>query len=223
MRVFLSLILAFFLWCPVFGETQTPFLAIYSSRDLVECWQNSVHKPDLLFKTKNFSELDTFLTQVKQQASGRKIILDICVHGDSRSGFLCIKANKKEWSFASMGFLLNHIESFLGTENFDLILDSCYAGSVYKRSLHYLPITQIGTFLRIEDYKGERPKYPVWGVANHMSLVGLALEEYIHSHHRFTQDIRDNTKTPVSKAIDQYLMNKEKENLVLFYFLDHRI
>lgn len=112
-----------------------------------------------------WSDLDKHLQKIKELAGDRTILLEMQVHGDD---YLVIDESKifpKVGTIylarnASMGYLVNHIEKYLDSNKLVVIMDTCFAPSVYKNTIRNNKY-EFGSF--IEDCY-HVPRFPIYGI-----------------------------------------------------------
>lgn len=222
MRVLLAVIIALFITfqglLPVCAEA--PFLAIYTSYDFVIGWKKYFTKRhiDLLYPSGNFNEFDKFLKVVRQEAGTRAIIIDLSVHGSDTSGLLCTTTNGRKWGYCNLGYIVNRIRANLHEEKVTLVLEACYAPTVFMKGLRTF-ISFHGKDAVTEVYEGDLP-FPIYGLAvSEPSYCRLALEDYLHKKHQVVIDLRK-YDDPYELIPHQDLLDQNKLLLLLDQYED---
>lgn len=164
--------------------TKEPFFAVYVSPDLTDYWKGK--KVDYYQEAGNWEDFRFFIYQVNERAGGRPVVIDIDVHGD-KEGFLYI--NSDNFYAASEGYLLNQLDR---VDNLEIVLqESCYAGTVFKRSLHpKMTVEYSGNV--VEDYKGNLP-YPIMGVDNVINYNASINDQFRSGYRINYNDLREFT------------------------------
>jgi len=210
MKLFLSLLLSVLLFLPAWGfREQKPYLAVFCNPGYEIFWPSL--NVDCLYLAMDWEHFDDFLRKVKKEAGGRPIELDIECHGDkalllqypdARTGEMVTKST-------TMGYVINHIERYLGRERVTLIMECCYAGSVYKTTIR-------------QNKEGENcnhiPQFPVYGNSfNHMNLNNLVYIQYKTRCHRYFEDLRAFELKAGPKDMDRNENSEDHKRMATLY------
>lgn len=231
-KFFLSAILAVFLTfqsvTALASEPLAPFLAVLRSQDrgtvLVidgkkfSDWQyieTDYNQPIL-----NWSDLDDHLAKIKALAGNRPIILEMQVHGDD---YLIIDESVKlpggEIHLArkaSMGFLVNHIEKNLPIDRLTVIMDTCFAPSVYKNTIRNNNY-QFGTFT---ENCYHVPTFPIYGInQNIISWNNVVFLQYLFGVPANFTDLRKYEQAPTGTKNTNSNSKECKTLLTIWYVL----
>lgn len=175
LALFCAVWLTFFSFHPSFAQdSRRPFLAVFTSPDLLFVWPS--YKPDILHVAFCWDNFDGFLEEICQKAGDRPIELDLEVHGHESLSihYLDWNTGKEEAKYASVGYVINHIEKKLAGKDYTLILESCYGGNTYVKSIRNN--TTANKFFEDCDHI---PLRPVWGSSyNHMNLNNCVYLQY---------------------------------------------
>lgn len=170
-----------------FCSNNQTYLAVYRSANFENIWFYDV-KADLIEKSSNWKTFDAFLDQVEEKAGGRDVILSLSVHG---SNYLTVGTQTK-FSYASFGWVVNHIESHLSS-NVIVLCDACYGGDVYKNTIRQ-NTNSIADFSEDCDHI---PPFPIYGhSANRIGIATFMIRQYLTGKHYFWKDLRDFEREP---------------------------
>ncbi len=202
----LALILSFL--APALAQEPSEFLAVYTSGDRVHRYTKQVfnHRIDALCSAKDWRSLAPFLRQVKSQAQGRKILLNLCVHGMDVCPILCVAASEKAPSYsATFGGVLNVIEEELTGANLVVITETCHGSIVWAGSLTPGPElinVKAKKCLLLPRTKGA-PSFEVWGVEDYSNPIPCAMEQYLHKDFQTIHDLRTLAPVRLSKETQE--------------------
>ena len=152
------------------AQQERPYLAVWCTPRFEAAWPS--FKPDYLYVAHDWNKFDEFLQDVRRKAGNREIDLDIEAHG-----LYYLSLDYPDWATskmvskkATMGYVLNHIEKQLKGKKFNLFIEACYGGHVYKRTIRgNTPAEGV----LVEDHP-KVPNYPIWGgTFNHMNIANM--------------------------------------------------
>lgn len=182
MRIVLTFLLLLAFLIPAQAVEDTQYIAVYTSPNLKQCWKECKHKINRIWSTDSWSDFDQFLSVVHAEAKHKTIILDLSCHGNNINGLISKCRDFKEDSigyYASMGYILNHIEQKLAGDHVVIIFETCYGSYCYKTTIRdNFPVQSKEYF--IENH-ATAVDYPVYGGAYSSNYCTLLLEEYVHS------------------------------------------
>lgn len=189
MKFLISLVLSLLLLIPSVGaiDTNREFIAVFCNDTLEKPWYKQ--NPDLLYLAKSWSNLDDFLLLVREQAKNRPILIDIDCHGEDGGLYIQYDLDKDEFftERASVGFVLNRIESYIRKDKLTVLFEACYAGRAYKNTLKNNKfITLYG-----DNYRGDRPSYPVYGIgSSYKNISNFIFLQYKYKVRPYFVDLR---------------------------------
>lgn len=164
-----------------FGEDRC--LAVFCNPEMEVFWP-SLH-PDVMKVAYTWDEFDAFLLETRAKAAGRKITIDLDVHGSGK--YLCIsyedaRTGRKSVSAAGWGFVVNHIEKYLGDQDVIVVSESCFAGATYHNSIK-------GN--KHGENHPDMPKFPIYGGSYNMyNLNNLMYMQYATGCRQWFEDLR---------------------------------
>lgn len=157
-------------------------LAVFCTARMENFWPSL--KPDVLKVATSWDQFDDFLLETKAKAHGRKVVIDLDLHGNKYLYLITedYRTGKTQVSAAGFGYVVNHILKYLPAEDVILISEACYSGEVINTSLHN---NKHG-----ENYEGV-PPFPIYGGSyNMMNLNNLVYMQYVTGCHVWFEDIR---------------------------------
>lgn len=182
MRIVLTFLLLLAFLIPAQAVEDTQYIAVYTSPNLKQCWKECKHHINRLWSTESWADFDQFLSVVHAEARGRTIICDISCHGNNRDGLISKCRDNREDSkdyFASMGYILNHIEQGLAGDRVVIIFETCFGSYCYRSTVRgNFPVISKQYF--IENHVNA-VDYPVYGTGYTSSWCTAIFEEYMHS------------------------------------------
>lgn len=193
-RSLIVLIVCLLLSLPAIALTKdTSYLAVFSSLDFSPRDWEDIH-PDLEVHAPSWGAcFDGFLQAVKKQGHGRHIVIDIQCHGwDTlalyQGAVEDTKGDRRFYSEASMGYVVNHIEKALAGEDIEVCCEACFAGRVYKVSIRGNKPNKIP---ELAENCNHIPPFPVYGISedveNYNNFIYL---QYAHNMRYNFQDLR---------------------------------
>lgn len=171
-------------------------------------------KTDYNAELNKWSDLDDHLKKIKEQAGDKTVLLEMQVHGDQ---YLSVVVQRKfkagtitYTSDASMGYLINHAESILGSNQI-IILDTCYAPDIYFKTIRKNTYI-FGKFIENCDHI---PKVPIYSIrSNCTSWNNVVFLEYIYNCLVDFTDLREFEEHPPeprqegSKSVSSQVLKK---------------
>jgi hypothetical protein len=148
----------------------------------------------------NFSTLGSFLAEAKNRAGSRPVVVDVEAHGDPSNGLLALQFqafNELYTNEASVGYVVKECDKYFGKDkNFTLVLESCYGGMCYSRTMHnkaYIEETElhVDSFDKVPSfpiYAISSPLGPEYSPPNYNNTVLLSV---IHDCHLMIHDCRE--------------------------------
>ncbi len=187
---FLCLIMFFTSTTTVNSEPSllTPFVAAFITPEFQWEWVQA-HPPDKLFVAdKGWSQLPFFCREARKEAKGRPLVIDLTVHGSKRGLTINTQYGANR---VSMGYVVNVIEQFAGSDDLTVLLESCYPGNAYFNTIRG------SSTIKEFNHEG-RPSFPIIGVGSGFSNWGntVYLQWLFHTY-PFYEDMRNyETKIP---------------------------
>ncbi len=191
-NLILSLALIVTFLCPALAQAPDYYLAEYISSDLWNNYSDSPHVPDLKVRAKDWKSFEPFLKEVKKNANGRPIILDLSVHGIDGVP-VCAVGNDKSSYLATVGAIINLIEKYIPAENIRAcVFESCFGAETYNGSITP-PETLLNPHAKgclLKPRTKGSPSFKCYGVANFRNIPPCALEQFLHNEFVTLEDLR---------------------------------
>jgi hypothetical protein len=183
----------FFALLPSAAQGKT-FLAVFNNpgEDFQQEW---VGKPvNYLQIGYSWRDLDSFLSEVAQRADASdNVVIDIDCHGSDGGLWLQYEdPTKNKWISrgCSVGYVVNEIDKYLSDKNVTLLLEACYSGRAYRKTIRknepwfrggYIPADHIGV-----------PRFPIYGIGSSTVNFGNYIYlQYTHPEQRLHfEDLR---------------------------------
>jgi hypothetical protein len=177
------------------SKSEMPYLAVYQQPGFNFEWKK--YDPDLFFTGADWRDFSTFLYVVKKKAGNRPIIIDVDCHGfDNLAMQYKDIADNEENHQASLGYICNEIDrQNLNEKKLTLILEACFAGRVYKKSMrgadpHLNAVLNLNIGDKWENYN-KIPKYPILGMdAQHFNVCNFSYLQYRYNFRPYLKDLR---------------------------------
>jgi len=180
----LAFLLSFYAFVPTCLSGELPYTAVFCNPGMEFIWPG--FHPDYLMVAFTWDEFDGFLRKVKKESHNRPIELCIQVHGTPKGLHLQYedyKSGETVDDTVTMGYLVNHVERYIGSKNVVLLVESCFGGAAYKNTIR-------------GNQEGENcnhvPQFPIYGgTYNHMNVNNLVYLQYKTKVRRFFKDLRE--------------------------------
>jgi hypothetical protein len=210
-QLIVALVLCLSLILPTYAQSENKPLIVFCTSEFANEW--TPFSPTVVYTPKTWEDLPDFLDWVKNTYQDQDIVLDFCVHGSGE--FLLIHSNSRAY-LASMGYFLNQLDKH-HLRHATILLEACFSGRVYEQSLHLKnEVHDAGDCF--ENYHGERPSYPIYGINDYNENIvaftylqyhfNEVFPEYFHDLRIYqdkkspVMDINDNS--PDNRVIESY-------------------
>lgn len=184
----MRILLAFFLFLLLSispAEAKERFLAVFCNPGWEGAWTK--HDPDLVYTPTTWAEFDVFLDILdKSAAPDQEIDIDLAIHGKD---YLYIQT-KTSLSKASMGFVVNHIESKFKKGRVRCFCEACYSPYVYITTIRNNNLNVKSSVDKMEN-ANHVPSFPIYGLENNTTgFVGLIYLQNKYKVFYSFQDLR---------------------------------
>lgn len=189
-----------------------PFVAVFCSQEFEWVWVEK-HQPDKLeVADEGWSEFEKFCKDVKKEANGRPIVIDLMVHGNDSGLAVTVPPFAQ---VTSMGYVVNTIEKNVGTKNITVLLEACFSGSAY-----YYTIRNQDRAKPLLNHAGV-PAFPIYGVGSGFSNYGNTVYlQWLYGSQGYFEDLRNyEYKKPLIHEIeDSQGISPSARALMMIFF-----
>ena len=222
MKFILALLASLLFLLPAGAQSKEPFLSVYANPQpgYEIYWEQE--KEGFVFIADTWDSFPDYLKMTKSLAQGRKVILNISVHG-GENGLLYLSyplyvqlpwgevAQLNITKECSMGYIVNEINKvFSPGEIQELDLEACFAGYVYTKSIRNNKELKHEGGNVIEDCK-IYPQFPIYGVPQTFGLGNiLHLQRHKYKLNINYKDLRETEIQPqLEPVVDESEDNPE--------------
>lgn len=216
----LVLVICFVFPQGISADEQSSYLAVFANNGFQWEWRGL--NPDLEVYTTSWGDFDSFCRVVNHEAKDRPIIIDIDSHGDDVG---LILATPTEAHIASLGYIVKEIHKRLPHRQVTLLIEGCYSGRAYKRTIRGNKWFPKDPEDQIDNYE-EIPDFPIYGIGSDTVNFGnfIFLQNKMQSYFYY-EDLRqyeyEDLKPKITNEADTRVINEYKTFILLrFYTLN---